>query len=127
MKKVVLTINDAVCVQNGKDVNATELLKVMATYGEVTDFKDEVAAIETKYQTALDDVVAQNEAMKQHNLTKDEIEILNSYRTQRDITAKVLIEEKEELRQTLRNVKAEQEKTYEIITNAINKKYSGTI
>ena len=35
MRKVVLSIKEDTCQENGKDVNATELLKVMSHYGTV--------------------------------------------------------------------------------------------
>lgn len=122
MKQLVLTVNDAVCLANGKDVNATQLIEVMKTYGTVEDYNEHIAGVKKVYQEALDNVVAQNEAIKAQNLSEDEIAIVNTYRTQRAIAVKVHVDEKEELRQTLHNVKAEHEKTIEIITNAINKK-----
>ena len=122
MKKIVLTVNDAVCLKNGKDVNATQLLEVMRTYGEVTDFDAEVAGIKQEYQETLDEVVAQNEAIKAQNLTEEEIEIVNSYRTQRAKAVQTYIDENAKLTQTLDEVKTEHERTIEIIANVINKK-----
>jgi uncharacterized protein YeeX (DUF496 family) len=122
MKKVVLTINDAVCLQNGKDVNATELLKVMRTYGTVEDFDSAVAQMKAEYQKTLDDVVAQNEAIKQQNLSEEEIAMVNAYRTQRAKAVKVYIDENAKLNKTLEDVKTEHERTIQLISNVINKK-----
>lgn len=122
MKKVVLTIMDDVCLANGKDVNATQLLNVAKTYGKVTDFDDEVAALKAEYQKTLDNVVAQNKAIEAQNLTEEEIEIVNSYRTQRAKAVQTYIEENKKLNQTLEEIKVEHEKTIEIIASAINKK-----
>lgn len=122
MKKFVLTIKDDVCLQNGKDVNATELLKVMRTYGAVVDFDTEVAQIKAEYQKTLDNVVAQNEAIKQQNLSEEEIAMVNAYRTQRAKAVKVYIDENAKLTKTLEDVKTEHARTIELISNVINKK-----
>ena len=120
MIKVVLTVQDDVCVKNNKDVNATELLKIMATYGKVEKFDDCVKTIESDYQDTIDNLVAENEAIKAQNLTEEEIAIVNEYRKQRARAVQGYIEENAELRQTLGDVKAKHEQTLEIIANAIS-------
>lgn len=121
MKKYVFTVKDDVCLANGKDVNATRVLEVMATYGTVENYDDVVATIKAEYQEALDNVVAQNEAIKAQNLTVEEIAIVNEYRRQRAIAVQGYIEENTALNKTLEDVKARHEQTLEIIANAITK------
>ncbi len=122
MKKYIFTVRDDTCVANEKDVNATRVLEVMRTYGTVEDYDAHVAVIKQEYQDALDNVVAQNEAIKAQNLSDEEIELVNAYRMLRARAVKTYIEENEGLRQTLNEVKAEHERTIEIIANVINKK-----
>lgn len=80
VKKYVLTVMPDVAVDNGKDPAATELLEKMAPYGKVTPLDTEVAAIRAEYQSSIDNLMKQLLAIKDQELTEDEIELLNSYR-----------------------------------------------
>lgn len=120
MKKLVFIIKDDVCTANAKDVNATRLLEVMKSYGTVEDYDTHVAGIKAEYQKTLDNVVAQNEAIKQQNLSEEEIAMVNAYRTQRAKAVKGYIDENAKLTKTLEDVKAKHEATIELISNAIN-------
>ena len=122
MKKYVFTVRDDTCIANEKDVNATRVLEVMRTYGTVEDYDTHVAVIKKEYQDALDNVVAQNEAIKAQNLSDEEVELVNAYRLLRARAVQTYIAENERLSATLEEVKAEHEKTIEIIANVINKK-----
>ena len=122
MKKMVVIVRDDICTANGKDVNATGLIEVMKTYGTVEDYDEHIAVVKKEYQEALDGVVAQNEAIKAQELTDAEVEVINALRTYHAKAVKTYIEENERLTQTLDEVKAEHEKTIELISNVINKK-----
>lgn len=122
MKKLVLTIKDDVCLANNKDVNATRLIEVASTYGTVEDFDTVVAAVRAEYQATLDNVVAQNEAIKQQNLTEEEIAMVNAYRTQRAKAIKVYEDKCETLENTLVTVKAEQERMTKAIIEVIGQR-----
>ena len=80
MKKYVFTIKDDVCAANGKDVEATELLQKMKLWGDVEDYEKAIAAVRAEYQVTIDNLKAQNDAIKDQELTDDEIALLNSYR-----------------------------------------------
>lgn len=121
MKKYVFTVKDDTCLANGKDVNATKIIDVMRTYGSVEDYDTHIAGIKKEYQDTLDNVVAQNEAIKAQNLSDEEIALVNEYRKQRARAVQEYIEENARLNNTLATVKAEHERTIEIIANAINK------
>ena len=122
MRKYVFTVKDDICLANGKDVNATQIIDVMKTYGTVEDYDTHVAVIKKEYQDALDNVVAQNEAIKAQNLTELEVEVLNALRVYHGKAVKSYVDENERLTKTLDDVKAEHERTIEIIANVINKK-----
>lgn len=122
MKKLVFTIKDDVCTANAKDVNAVRLLDVMKTYGTVEDYDAHLASVRAEYQRTLDNVVAQNEAIKQQNLSEEEIAMVNAYRTQRAKAVKVYIDENAKLNKTLEDIKTEHERTITLISDIITKK-----
>ena len=80
MDRQVLNIREDICLANGKDPAATELLEKMKTYGEVTPFEKEVATIRAEYQAIIDGLTKQLNAIKDQELTEDEIIFLNFYR-----------------------------------------------
>ena len=80
MAKWVLDVREDVCKANGKDVQATELLKVMRTYGEVTPFETAVANEIAPLQKTIDNLVKQIEDIEEQNLTEDEMAIVKAYR-----------------------------------------------
>lgn len=109
MKKVVLTIRDEVCTQNGKDVNAKELLEVMTHWGTVEDFDDVVKGLKSEYQTAIDGIAAQLAAIKDQHLTQDEFAIVDAYRKQRAANEAKLNAKIDEYAHQLTCVKTENE------------------
>lgn len=80
MKKFVFTIKDDICSANGKDVNASELLAVMGHYGTVEDYEKVVSSVKGEYQEAIDHLSLQLNAIKDQQLTDDEIRVVKNYR-----------------------------------------------
>ena len=80
MKKVVLTIKEDVCVKNNKDVNATELLNVMAHYGTVETYESATAKDKAEFQATIDSLNNQLNDIKEQELTVDEIKMVKAYR-----------------------------------------------
>lgn len=80
MKKYVLTIDEATCSKNNKDVNASELLSVMAHYGTVENYETVEARVLAEYQKVNADLHAQLNAIKEQELTVDEIAMVKEYR-----------------------------------------------
>lgn len=113
MIKVVLTVQSDVCVKNGKDVNATELLKRMATYGTVENFNDCVKAIETDYQKTIDNLVAANEAIKAQNLTAEEIVWLSFIRERKAIETDGFVKQIAARDKIIEDVRADSQKRAE--------------
>lgn len=120
MQKFVFTVKDDVCTANGKDVNATRILEVMHKYGTVEDYDAVVSGLKKEYQSVLDNVVAQNEAIKEQNLSADEIAMINAYRTQRAVAVQKYIDDNAVLRGQLDEVKAEIEARKMIINKALD-------
>lgn len=86
MKKYVFTIKDDVCAANGKDIEATELIEKMKLWGEVEDYEKAIASVRAEYQKVIDNLNAQLAAIKDQELTDDEIALLNSYRSCKKLT-----------------------------------------
>lgn len=120
MQKFVFTVKDDVCTANGKDVNATRILEVMRKYGTVEAYDAVVAGLKKEYQAVVDNVVAQNEAIKEQNLTADEIAMVNAYRAQRAVAVQKYIDENDALRGQLEAVRAEIEARKAIINKALD-------
>lgn len=80
MKKYVFTIKDDVCAANDKPIEASELLEKMKLWGDVEDYDTAVASVRAEYQSIVDNLNAQLAAIKEQELTDDEIALLNAYR-----------------------------------------------
>lgn len=89
MKKFVFTIKDDVCAANGKDTEATELLAKMKLWGDVEDYEHALVAVRAEYQAVIDNLNAQLAAIKDQELTDDEIVLLNAYRGCKQSTGNV--------------------------------------
>ena len=71
---------DDVCAANCKDVEATELLEKMRLWGTVEPFENVLAGTNAEFQKVIDNLTAQLNAIKEQELTEDEIIFLNFYR-----------------------------------------------
>ena len=80
MKKYVFTIKDDVCAANGKDIEATELLAKMKLWGDVEDYEKALAAERTEYDATIKGLNTQLAAIKEQELTEDELVMLRAYR-----------------------------------------------
>jgi chromatin segregation and condensation protein Rec8/ScpA/Scc1 (kleisin family) len=81
MEKHVFTMMDDICNKNNKtDAQKQELLKKLLEYGEVRPFDDVLKEERAKYQEIIDNQTIQIEAIKDQELTTDEIAIVKAYR-----------------------------------------------
>jgi hypothetical protein len=85
MKKYVFTVKEDICNANNKDVNATELLSIMSHYGTVVDYDRDIAVVKAEYQAAIDNLNAQLGAIKEQELTADEIAMIKAYRDNKNV------------------------------------------
>ena len=102
MKKVVLTIREDVCAKNNKDVNAAELLNVMAHYGTVESYETATAKDTAEFQSNIDSLQKQLDDIKEQELTVDEINIVRAYRAAKNSVVAKYTAENESLRESLR-------------------------
>ena len=102
MKKVVLTIKEDICAKNNKDVNATELLNVMAHYGVVESYETATAKERAESQSTIDGLTKQLDDIKEQELTVDEMNIVRAYRAAKNSVVAKFTAENESLRESLR-------------------------
>jgi DNA phosphorothioation-dependent restriction protein DptG len=109
MRKVVLSIKEDTCQENGKDVNATELLKVMSHYGTVESFESAVAKEKAESQSIIDGLTKQLNAIKEQELTEDEMRVVKHYREVKATVVSGYTVEIEKYKGQLQAVKSEHE------------------
>ena len=109
MKQYVFTLSEDICNANGRDVNGKELLEKMTLYGTVEDFDATIAREKARYQAVIDKINEQYSSIKEQALTKDEIELVNSYRQLKQKLSQSKDIEIDTLKKQLTNVKEESE------------------
>lgn len=93
MKKYVFTIKDDVCIANGKDVEATELREKMKLWGDVEDYDRAIASVKAEYQAIIDSLNAQLNAIRDQDLSVDEMRMVEAYRANRaDVVSEYIAE-----------------------------------
>lgn len=80
MLKYVFTIKEDVCAANGRTNKVSELLSVLPYYGELVDYDTAISDVKNEYQATIDNLTHQLEVLKDHNLTAEEIKVLNVMR-----------------------------------------------
>jgi chromatin segregation and condensation protein Rec8/ScpA/Scc1 (kleisin family) len=81
MKQYVFTMKDDVCSQNGKtEEQKNGIFSKLAEYGTVEDFDSVLAQERAKYQQVIDNQTKQIEAIKEQELTLDEMKVVKVYR-----------------------------------------------
>lgn len=109
MKKVVFTVQDDVCLKNNKDPNAVELFAVLPHYGIVEDYDRHIANLKADYQKALDSMTAQYNAIKEQELTADEILLVRTYRDNKQTIVTEYVAKNDELANELQAIKSANE------------------
>jgi hypothetical protein len=110
MKKYVFTMKEDVCEAHGKDAaKQSELLAVMAHYGTVEDYERVIAPVQAEYQGVVDNLTAQLTAIKEQELTVDEIKIVKAYRENKTSVVSEYIAEADKYKSQLEAVKNENE------------------
>lgn len=109
MKKIVLTIQEDVCVANGKDVNAIDLISAMKKWGTIEDYDDCIADIKKEYQANLDNTLKQYNEIKEQKLTPDELALVIAHRTAVQNSLKGVQAENAKCKAELERIVAEQQ------------------
>lgn len=101
MRKILFTVLENVCAENGKPYDAIDLLNAMKKYGTVENYEDVRRVEAAESQKVIDGLTSQLTAIKDQNLTNDEICLVNAYRTCKAENERVLKAEKELLAKKL--------------------------
>ena len=110
MKKYVFTMKEDVCEAHGKDAaKQAELLSVMSHYGTVEDYESVITPVKAEYQGVVDNLTAQLTAIKEQELTVDEIKIVKAYRENKTSVVSEYIAEADKYKSQLEAVKNENE------------------
>ena len=121
LEKYVFTVSGKIMDDNGKDESKVpELIALMKKYGTVESYDGNMASVKSEYLAEYNALKAKYEAIKGLNLSSDEIQLVNLFRTLKaEATATVTAEadkakavadaENASLRKQLEDVKAEQE------------------
>ena len=117
--KYLLTVMPDVCVANGKDPAATELLNKMRTYGEVIPFEKAEEKIRAEYQGVIDNLTRQYQAIAAQELTQDEIIFLNTYRECKSANGEAYEKRIAALEQCLEDVRIASKKRAEQIAQLV--------
>ena len=110
MKKYAFTLKEDICEKNGKDVNATELLSVMSHYGVIEDYDKSTLQLRMEYQSSIDNLTAKLNAIKEQELTIDEIKMVRAYREGKSEVVAQYVAKADEYAKQLQQVKEENEK-----------------
>ena len=110
MRQFVFTIKDDVCAAHGKDAACQEeLLRVMTHYGSVDDFDAVVTNLKADWQNSLDNLNQQLTAIRDQELTADEMKVVKNYREQKAVVAQQYKTTIANYEQQLQAVKTENE------------------
>lgn len=105
MKAYVFTMKEDVCSANGKtESQKQEVLKVLTHYGTIEDYDSVVAKERMKYQEVIDNQRGQLEAIKDQELTDDEIDMVKAYRSAKNTVVVKHVAVEEECRQTIKKL-----------------------
>lgn len=102
MKHFSFKIKKDICEANDKSFEATELLRAMSHYGEVTPFDAEVAVLKRDYETTISNLSSQLEEIKEKALTDDEMGVVRAYRVAKNTVVSKYTAENDSLRESLR-------------------------
>lgn len=80
MRSIVVHILDDVCAKNGRDPEATKLIEIAKTFGSVETLDSALAAERAKSQATINNLMAQNEQIKEYEVTPEELAVLRAMR-----------------------------------------------
>ena len=119
MRKYVFTIKDDICLANGKDIEATELLAKMRLWGDVEDYDTAISSVKAEYQATIDNLNAQLTGIKEQELTEDEIRMIKAYRENKASVVARYVDEAETYRSELVGMRNEFERKISTIKTVL--------
>lgn len=103
MKKFIVTIEDDVCLKNGKtEVMQADLVRKIGEYGTVEDYSTHIAKHDAVWQTKLDNMTAQYNAIAEYGVNDVELAVLKSHRVAVNSAVQSVVAENDNLKESLR-------------------------
>lgn len=91
MRKFIVTIEDDVCLENGKtEVMQADLLRKIAEYGTVEEYSTHIAKHDAEWQAKLDNMTAQYNGIVEYGVTDTELAVLRALRVAVDKSVQVV-------------------------------------
>lgn len=108
MKKYVFTMKEDVCEANQKTTEQqVKILDKLREYGTVEDYEKVIAPVQSEYQGVVDNLTAQINAIKEQELTVDEIKMVKAYRENKTAVVNEYIAEVDKYKTELEGIKSE--------------------
>jgi hypothetical protein len=108
MKKYVFTMKEDTCEAYNKTPEMqVEIIKKLNEYGTVEDYDKVIAPVQAEYQGVVDNLTAQITAIKEQELTADEIRVVKAYRENKAAVVAQYIAEAEKYKTELEGFKTE--------------------
>jgi hypothetical protein len=90
MTKIIVTIEDDVCLTNGKTAEMqAELLRKIAEYGKVEDYATHIAKHDAEWNSRLANMTAQYNGIVEYGVTDTELAVLKALRLAVDKSVQV--------------------------------------
>ena len=110
MKQYAITFMEDVATANGRNPDPTEFIAEAKLRGKVVDFDEAVKEIRAECQRTIDNLAKQLNAIKDQELTPDEIVLLNTYRDCKAATGEAYLKRIEGLEKCLEDVRVASQK-----------------
>lgn len=79
-RSIVVHIDEATCAKYERDPSAVKLVEIAKTFGTVETLDSVLAADRAKNQATINNLVAQNEEIKEYAVTPEELVVLKAMR-----------------------------------------------
>lgn len=90
MRKLIITIEDDVCLRNGKtETMQADLLRKIAEYGSIEDYAQHIAKYDAVWQAKLDNMTAQYNGVIEYGVNDTELAVLRALRVAVDKAVQV--------------------------------------
>lgn len=90
MRKLVVTIEDDVCLKNNKtDAMQADLLRKIAEYGTIEEYSSHIAKHDAEWQAKLNNMTAQYNGIVEYGVNDTELAVLKALRVAVDKSVQV--------------------------------------
>lgn len=120
MEKYVVTFMEDLAASNGRNSDPTDFIAEMRLRGKVEPLEKVLEAVKAEYQSVIDNITVQLNAIKAQELTPDEIVLLNCYRECKTTTGDAYQKRIDSLEKYLEEVRVSSQKRAAQITELVS-------